>query len=390
MFKVTHLVDPRRKVGTPRTLGLESPQTLGLESPLRQPWHSVTYHEANIRNQSIKYNKHVLYECTKRKREWFWEFWRKNHWIWSCGWKVMKVRSSRGFSANFLRKIRKLDFLELFLDGKIHGPHWPGLPWTNGHCHVPGLIRDWPPAAVVAWVVGREVEEAKGSTGVPVPGSPGLRRWRSGGASAMNVATWRAPVQVTQGLKMGKEERWEEGMLRRPFIGSEGEWGGQTSEGNGWQRWCAIMVVEAAVPGGDQPGGGGEWWGAGVLRPLQERNGCREVAAAAVSSGRKTTGWGLRVGERGRLAGWVGWQVEAQRGSGEGDLKGGEGIRAGRGWRPIGWGGESGPAGLKAGIGPTQEEEKNPFQISFKFWIWQNFGKLYRKILKGFGHRDFS
>jgi hypothetical protein len=44
-----------------------------------------------------------------------------------------------------------------------------------------------------------------------------------------------------------------------------------------------------------------------VLRPLRERNGCREVAAAAaVSSGRKTTGWGLRVGERGRLAGWVG------------------------------------------------------------------------------------
>jgi hypothetical protein len=69
MFKVTHLVDPRRKVGTPRTLGLESPQTLGLESPLRQPRHSVTYHEANISNQSIKYNKQVLYECTKRKRE---------------------------------------------------------------------------------------------------------------------------------------------------------------------------------------------------------------------------------------------------------------------------------------------------------------------------------
>jgi hypothetical protein len=74
----------------------------------------------------------------------------------------------------------------------------------------------------------------------------------------MNVATWRAPVQVTQGLKMGKEERWEEGMLRHPFIGSEGEWGGQTSEGNGWRRWCTIMVVEAVVPGGDQPGGGGE------------------------------------------------------------------------------------------------------------------------------------
>jgi hypothetical protein len=40
-----------------------------------------------------------------------------------------------------------------------------------------------------------------------------------------------------------------------------------------------------------------------------------------------------------------------------------------------------GPAGLKAGTRPTQEE-KNPFQISFKFWIWQNFGKLYSEILK--------
>jgi hypothetical protein len=44
---------------------------------------------------------------------------------------------------------------------------------------------------------------------------------------------------------------------------------------------------------------------------------------------------------------------------------------------------------LKAGNRPTQEE-KNHFQISFKFWIWQNFGKLYGGILKEFGHMDFS
>jgi hypothetical protein len=30
MFKVTCLVDPRRKVGTPRKLGLESPQKIVL------------------------------------------------------------------------------------------------------------------------------------------------------------------------------------------------------------------------------------------------------------------------------------------------------------------------------------------------------------------------
>jgi hypothetical protein len=32
-------------------------------------WHNVTYREAYTSNQSINYNKHVLYECTKRKRK---------------------------------------------------------------------------------------------------------------------------------------------------------------------------------------------------------------------------------------------------------------------------------------------------------------------------------
>jgi hypothetical protein len=49
----------------------------------------------------------------------------------------------------------------------------------------------------------------------------------------------------------------------------------------------------------------------------------------------------------------------------------------------------AGPVRLKAVTGPTQEEE-NHFQFFFKFWIWQNFGKLYREILKEFRHGDFS
>jgi hypothetical protein len=67
-----------------------------------------------------------------------------------------------------------------------------------------------------------------------------------------------------------------------------------------------------------------------VLQPLREWKGHREAAAqaAAVSPGRRTTGQGLRVGERGRLAGWAGGQAEAQRGSEEGGPNGGEG-RAG-------------------------------------------------------------
>jgi hypothetical protein len=32
-------------------------------------WHNVTYREVNTNNQSIKCNKHVLYECIERKRK---------------------------------------------------------------------------------------------------------------------------------------------------------------------------------------------------------------------------------------------------------------------------------------------------------------------------------
>jgi hypothetical protein len=37
-----------------------------LEEQLR---HNVTYHEVNTSYQSIKRNKHVLYECIERKRK---------------------------------------------------------------------------------------------------------------------------------------------------------------------------------------------------------------------------------------------------------------------------------------------------------------------------------
>jgi hypothetical protein len=59
MFKVTCLVDPRRKVGTPRKLGLESPQKIVL-AQCYLLWR-------NTSNQSIKCNKHGLYECTKKR-----------------------------------------------------------------------------------------------------------------------------------------------------------------------------------------------------------------------------------------------------------------------------------------------------------------------------------
>jgi hypothetical protein len=37
-----------------------------LEERLR---HNITYHEVNTSNQSIKCNKHVLYECIERMRK---------------------------------------------------------------------------------------------------------------------------------------------------------------------------------------------------------------------------------------------------------------------------------------------------------------------------------
>jgi hypothetical protein len=46
-----------------------------------------------------------------------------------------------------------------------------------------------------------------------------------------------------------------------PFICAEGERDGRTVEGNGRRRWSAMMVVEAAVSGGDRSGsdeGGGD------------------------------------------------------------------------------------------------------------------------------------
>jgi hypothetical protein len=81
---------------------------------------------------------------------------------------------------------------------------------------VPELIGAQPPAAPVVRVAGREVEEGKGSTGVPVPGSPGLRRWRSGGEGGDRESSGAGH----SGLKNGARRSLGGGMLGHPFIGS--------------------------------------------------------------------------------------------------------------------------------------------------------------------------
>jgi hypothetical protein len=56
MFKVTCLADPQRKTGTPQRLGLANLQrTAPVQHYLMRSKH----------NQSIKCNKHVLYEYIK-------------------------------------------------------------------------------------------------------------------------------------------------------------------------------------------------------------------------------------------------------------------------------------------------------------------------------------
>jgi hypothetical protein len=69
---------------------------------------------------------------------------------------------------------------------------------------VPKFIGAHPPAAPVVGVVGRGVEEGKGSTGIPVPGSLGLKRQWSRDTSAVKAAAGRALVRVTRGSETGQ------------------------------------------------------------------------------------------------------------------------------------------------------------------------------------------
>jgi hypothetical protein len=100
------------------------------------------------------------------------------------------------------------------LDGKICGlgpwgcgPRRPNPPWTVSHCREPELIGAWPLAPRAVEVAGRGLEEEEGSTGVPVLGSPGLGRRRSGGAMMVKAAAVGVPVR---GLLKLRERRRRE------------------------------------------------------------------------------------------------------------------------------------------------------------------------------------
>jgi hypothetical protein len=78
---------------------------------------------------------------------------------------------------------------------------------------------------------------------------------------AVKAAVGRAPVRGRSGLRIGAKRSGGEavggGDAGAPFYRVGGGAGGWAMKGIGRRRWCAIMVVEAAVSGGDRPG---LWW----------------------------------------------------------------------------------------------------------------------------------
>jgi hypothetical protein len=118
MVKSTCHVAPQRKIETPRKLGLGSPQR---KAPAQ---HYLTWSK---HNQSIKCNKHVLDECIKWKRKWFFELWHK---ITKIGVAVAKIwrKEFWGPICNFWKVARGISGIILKNQGSS---------WKFGDC---GLI----------------------------------------------------------------------------------------------------------------------------------------------------------------------------------------------------------------------------------------------------------
>jgi hypothetical protein len=141
-----------------------------------------------------------------------------------------------------------------------------------------------PLAATVRKGVGQGAGEGEGSEGDPFRASKKVRQWRGGWATAVKAEAGRASVRGHSGLRIGARRSEGEavggGDDRSPFYRVGGERGGRVTEGNRRQWWCTMMVVEAAISGGDWPG---RWWGVmrGVLRVFQERNVAHREAARA-------------------------------------------------------------------------------------------------------------
>jgi hypothetical protein len=102
------------------------------------------------------------------------------------------------------------------------------------------------------------VGEKEGSTGVPILGSLGLGRWRSGHATMVKVAVEECSVQA----RSGHRERGRRGRggvvggadAEAPFYRVRGGAGRPGVGEEQWRRWYDIMMRKAAVSEGDQAG----------------------------------------------------------------------------------------------------------------------------------------
>jgi hypothetical protein len=119
-------------------------------------------------------------------------------------------------------------------------------------------------------------------------------------------------------------------MPGRLFIGSKGERDGRASERNGWQRWCAIMAMKAAVLEGDRAVSD-EGEGSALAVMGVEGRGAPRGSSARVS-------W--RRWRRGRAAGGG-----KRRGGGHSSVRERERDGLGRAGRP----GDQGPRGVGGG-----------------------------------------
>jgi hypothetical protein len=78
----------------------------------------------------------------------------------------------------------------------------------------PRHARARPPATPVLKVAGEGAGEEEGSTGVPIPGSPGVGRRRSGGATAVKAAAGKHSTPAHSGRGERKEGQGRSGGRR--------------------------------------------------------------------------------------------------------------------------------------------------------------------------------
>jgi hypothetical protein len=101
---------------------------------------------------------------------------------------------------------------------------------------------------------GRGGRGGRGGAGGALTGDGvAVKRPGDGGKAAVTKVHGGGELWHERGGKEGGVGCGEIRRGRVPFIGAEGEGSDRTVEGNGRRRWSAMMVVEAAVSGGDRP-----------------------------------------------------------------------------------------------------------------------------------------